>query len=161
MHPYHLALRTQSRLTSTKAYADADPIHFREMDTLISLVGVGIGLIPYVNEPDNFALSVFGLCAGAAGGYLGTVLRRLRVRSRRRHLLAPALAEIAAVEEQQPLVLQALALSLGDRINGDPSLRESLSDYAALVQQPERYWAVLKSLLTRLESREARPLAAA
>ncbi len=156
MHPYHLALRTQSRLTATKAYADADPIHFREMDTLISLIGVGVGLVPYVLHPDNFALSVFGLCAGAAGGYLGTVLRRLRVRGRRQHLLAPALAEIAEIEAQQPLVLQALALSLGDRIASDTVVTAALAHYDALLKQPEQYWLVLQRLVTRLEHREAR-----
>lgn len=161
MHPYHLALRIKTRLAQTRIYVDADPIHFRETDTLITLIGVGAGLVPYLLDPDDLFTAIASVVGGAAAGYLGTLYRRLRVRDRRRDLLAPALAEIEALEQEHPQVLRTLASRLGNRVSHDPRLAAELARYHELLRDPERYWRLLEDLLRRLELSENQPMLAA
>ncbi|MEQ1439184.1 hypothetical protein AAG565_07455 [Fontimonas sp. SYSU GA230001] len=161
MHPYHLALRIKARLPQTRAYYETDPLHFRESDTLITLVGVGAGLVPYVIDPDNLVAGIGSVIAGAAAGYLGTLYRRLRVRDRRKSLLAPALAEIAELEKEHPQVLRTLSSRLGSRVSHDKRLAGELARYHELLQAPERYCALLDALISRLELVEDEPALAA
>lgn len=151
MHPYHLALRIKGRLPQTRLYHDADPFHFRETDTLITLAGVGLGLVPYLADPSNLVTDIASLIAGAAAGYLGTLYRRLRIRDRRKDLLAPALAEIAELEREHPQVLRTLSSRLGSRFSHDKRLAGELARYHELLQAPDRYWALLDALINRLE----------
>lgn len=156
-HPYHLALRIKARLPRTKTYSDADPAHFRELDTLLTLVGLGLGLVPYAMNPDDLFTAIASVIAGAAIGYLATLYRRLRVREKRRHLLAPALAEIEALEQEHPQVLRTLASRLGNRVSHDKRLATELARYHELLRDPDRYWALLEALVRRLELTEGRP----
>lgn len=151
MHPYHLALRIKGRLPQTKLYHDADPFHFRESDTLITLVGLGAGLVPYVLDPDSLVTAIGSVIAGAAAGYLGTLYRRVRIRERRKNLLAPALAEIAELERDHPQVLRTLSSRLGSRFSNDKRLSSELARYHELLRAPDRYWALLDALISRLE----------
>ncbi|MFA5941738.1 MAG: hypothetical protein WC809_20505 [Sinimarinibacterium sp.] len=156
MHPYHLALRIKGRLPQTKLYYDADPVHFRESDTLITLLGLGLGVVPYVLDPDDLVTAIGSVIAGAAAGYLGTLYRRLRVRDARKSRLAPALAEIAELERDHPQVLRTLSSRLGSRFSHDKRLAGELARYHVLLQAPERYWALLDALINRLELVEDR-----
>jgi len=151
MHPYHLALRIKTRMPATKRYYDADPFHFRESDTLITLVGLGLGLVPYVLNPEDLITAIASLIAGATAGYLGTLYRRLRVRDKRKTLLAPALAEIQELETDHPQVLRTLASRLGNRVSYDKYLSRELARYHELLQEPDRYFALLDALIKRLE----------
>lgn len=151
MHPYHLALRIKGRLPQTRLYHDADPFHFRESDTLITLVGLGLGLVPYVLDPDDLVTAIGSVIAGAAAGYLGTLYRRIRIRERRKNLRAPALAEIAELERDHPQVLRTLSSRLGSRFSHDKRLSSELARYHELLREPDRYWALLNALITRLE----------
>lgn len=151
MHPYHLALRIKGQLPKTKAYYDVDPFHFRETDTLITLAGVGVGLIPYVLNPDELWVAIASVVAGAAAGYLATMYRRLRLRDQREALLAPALAEIEDVEKRHPQVLRTLSSRLGSRFSNDRRLSRELARYHELLRAPDRYYALLDALVARLE----------
>ncbi len=157
MHPYHLALRIKARLEHTKRYHDADPTHFRDLDTLITLIGVGLGLTPYVVDPENLVMGIASVVGGASAGYLATLVRRLRVRERRKLLLAPALSEIEALELEHPQVLRTLASRLGNRVSYNKRLATELSRYHELLRDPDRYWRLLAALLRRLELTEPAP----
>lgn len=151
MHPYHLALRIKGQLPKTKAYFDVDPFHFRETDTLITLAGVGLGLIPYALNPGELFVAIGSVVAGAAAGYLATMYRRLRLRDRRETLLVPALAEIEELERRHPQVLRTLSSRLGSRFSHDRRLSRELARYHELLRAPDRYYALLEALITRLE----------
>lgn len=156
-HPYHLALRIKARLPQTKVYFDADPAHFRELDTLLTLVGLGVGLVPYALDPDDLFTAISSVVAGAAIGYLATLWRRARVRERRKLLLAPALAEIEALEREHPQVLRTLSARLGKRVSHDKRLAGELARYHELLRDPDRYFALLEALVRRLELTEGEP----
>lgn len=151
MHPYHLALRIKARLPHTQRYADADPARFRDLDTLLTLTGLGLGLVPYALDPDALLPAAGSAVAGTAIGYLLTLWRRACARARRQQWLQPALAEIEALERDHPQVLRTLSARLGPWLNAHPRLCRELARYHELLRDPARYFTVLDALIRHLE----------
>ncbi|MDD3761890.1 MAG: hypothetical protein PHP86_01180 [Nevskiales bacterium] len=160
MHPYHLSLRTKAQMTRTKAYVEADPLHFKDLDVLTVLGGIGFGLVPYLLDPGNMPWVLTGLAGGTGAGYLATVYRRLRVRDRRRGLLGPALQEIIEVEQEHPQLLRTIAERIGIQNLTDRRLQGALKHYPELLRDPDRYWYVLNGLIQHLEHEKQGPVAA-